>query len=32
MIDITVDKFIRYIAEWIAFSDQRNDFVVLTWY
>lgn len=32
MIDITIDKFIRYIAEWIAFSDQRNDFVVLTWY
>lgn len=31
-IDVTADKMISIIAEWIANSDQRNDFVVLTWY
>lgn len=31
-INVTVDEFIRYIAEWIANSDQRNDFVVLYWH
>lgn len=25
-------EFIRIIAYWIANSDQRNDFVVLSWY
>ncbi len=28
----TADEMIRIIAEWIANSDQRNDFVVLIWY
>lgn len=27
-----VDDVIRIIAGWISKSDQRNDFVVLTWY
>lgn len=31
-IGVSVDEFIRYIAEWIANSDQRNDFVVLYWH
>ncbi len=31
-IRVSVETFIRYIAEWIANSDQRNDFVVLSWY
>ncbi len=31
-IDVTADKMIRIISEWIANSDQRNDFVVLSWY
>lgn len=31
-INETADEMIRIIAEWIANSDQRNDFVVLTWY
>ena len=28
----TVDDVIRIIAGWISKSDQRNDYVVLTWY
>jgi hypothetical protein len=28
----SVDDVIRIIAGWISKSDQRNDFVVLTWY
>ena len=31
-IDCTADNLIRIIAGWISMSDQRNDFVVLTWY
>lgn len=31
-INETADEMIRIIAEWIANSDQRNDFVVLSWY
>lgn len=31
-IDVTADKMIRIVADWISNSDQRNDFVVLTWY
>lgn len=27
-----VDDFIRIVAGWIARSDQRNDFVVLSWH
>lgn len=28
----TVDDVLRIIAGWIAKSDQRNDFVILSWY
>lgn len=28
----SVDDVLRIIAGWIAKSDQRNDFVVLSWY
>ena len=28
----SVDDVIRIIAGWISKSDQRNDYVVLTWY
>lgn len=28
----SADKVIAIIARWISFSDQRNDFVVLSWY
>ncbi len=28
----SADEFIAIIAKWIAFSDQRNDFVVLSWH
>lgn len=31
-IGVSVDEFIRFIAEWIANSDSRNDFVVLYWH
>lgn len=28
----TVDEFIVIVSEWIAQSDPRNDYVVLTWF
>lgn len=28
----TVDEFICIVSEWIAKSDPRNDYVVLTWF
>lgn len=31
-IDESVDDVIKIIAGWISKSDQRNDFVVLSWY
>lgn len=31
-IEENADEVIAIIAKWIAFSDQRNDFVVLSWY
>lgn len=31
-IEESADEVIAIIAKWIAFSDQRNDFVVLSWY
>lgn len=31
-IEESADKVIAIIAKWISFSDQRNDFVVLSWY
>lgn len=31
-IEESADQVIAIIAKWIAFSDQRNDFVVLSWY
>ena len=31
-INCTVDEMIIIISKWIAESDQRNDYVVLTWF
>ena len=31
-INCTVDEMIVIISRWIAESDQRNDYVVLTWF
>ncbi len=31
-IEESADEVIAIIAKWISFSDQRNDFVVLSWY
>lgn len=31
-IDTTPEEFITILCEWIAASDQRNDYVTLTWF
>lgn len=31
-IEETSEQMIAIIAKWISFSDQRNDYVVLTWF
>lgn len=31
-IEESADKAIAIIAKWMSFSDQRNDFVVLSWH
>lgn len=31
-IDYSPDEFIKIVCEWIVQSDQRNEYVVLTWF
>lgn len=31
-IEESADQFITILAQWISQSDQRNDFVILSWY
>lgn len=32
VIRMSVDEFVTVLASWISNSDQRNEFVVLTWF